>query len=433
MSSGSVHQDASPAARARAGRRGSAARRPRRRARQGAGRRVVFAVAGLPGHPARGLGQRARQPQPVHRLLGLVLRGLPPQLRPAHRLRAQRRVGAGARRELDAPAPTARSGPSRSARASSGRTASRSRPATSPSPTTYIVDRTSSPPSPATPVTSRRRRPSTTRRSSSSAASPRRTCSACGSRSCPSTSGARSARSGRNTFQNNPPIVGSGPFQVSSTRRATTCAWSPTRTTGAAPPRSTRSSSQTYTNPDTMARTFKRRYRRLLRCARGAVRALKNEPGIKANRLRGQGLRRARLQLLHEGKSLGNPVLQDWKFRQALSGRSTRRRWSRCLQRLRRPPADDHRADFYTNPDWHWTPPADRPFSYDPEKAKQRSTPPATRTRTATAPRQAGQADQAAPLDAATRRAGQQVGKLIAGWFEDIGSRSSSQSWTTAP
>ena len=95
-------QDAPPAARACTGRRGRAARRPLRRPRQGDGRRGGFAVAGHPRHTARRLGQRARQPQPVHRLLDLVVPRLSPQLRPAHRVHGGRRhPGARPGRELD--------------------------------------------------------------------------------------------------------------------------------------------------------------------------------------------------------------------------------------------------------------------------------------------------------------------------------------------
>ena len=76
-------------------------------------------------------------------------------------------------------------------------------------------------------------------------ASPRRTCSGCGSPSCPSTSGARSLpRRSRPSTRTRRRSSAPGPSRPSSGRRASSCAWRPTRTTGAAPPRSTRSSSR---------------------------------------------------------------------------------------------------------------------------------------------------------------------------------------------
>ena len=54
-----------------------------------------------------------------------------------------------------------------------------------------------------------------------------------------------SGKAASNSFQNNPPVIGSGRSRRSSTRRAASRAWSPTRTTGRARPRSTRSSSRT--------------------------------------------------------------------------------------------------------------------------------------------------------------------------------------------
>ena len=91
------------------------------------------------------------------------------------------------------PRTTTRSGPSPSPTSPSGRTAHRSRPKTSPSRST-MSSTTSSACSSTTSSSSTRSRRPTTRQWCSPAPSPRPTCSACGSRSARSISGARSSR-----------------------------------------------------------------------------------------------------------------------------------------------------------------------------------------------------------------------------------------------
>ena len=89
-------------------------------------------------------------------------------------------------------------------------------------------------------------------------ARPRRTCSGWSSRSCRSTSGARSAA------RRPPPATrtsrrssATAPSRSWSGSRASSCASRPTPPTGPASPRWTRSSSELYTNPDTMAQDLK--------------------------------------------------------------------------------------------------------------------------------------------------------------------------------
>ena len=95
----------------------------------------------------------------------------------------------------------------------------------------------------------------------------------------------------------------------------------------------------------------------------------------------------------------------------------------------------DHRAGLL-DPYWHWEPPAGEAFSFDPTKATQlldaAGYKDAQRRRR---PReQAGQAHQAAPVgahrvDARARHAG----KLITGWFRDVGIKIKLPGrWTTA-
>jgi len=76
-------------------------RRPRRRHRHGVGRRREPVARREQGRTQAGLDERARQPQPVRRVRGILVRGLGAQLRHADRLRGRGRVPGGEdRREL---------------------------------------------------------------------------------------------------------------------------------------------------------------------------------------------------------------------------------------------------------------------------------------------------------------------------------------------
>ena len=246
---------------------------------------------------------------------------LPPQLRPADRLQGRRTSSrrpssprAGASR------PTARCGRSSCVRASSGRTACPSPPATWPSPTT-TSSTTSSRPTRATRSVSSTSRPSTTSRRASSAAAPSRTCSACGCPSCPSTSGRRSApRRPRTPSRTSRPSSAPVPSRSStSTSRTTSCAWWPTRTTGAARPMIDEVVFTAYRTPTRWSRTS--RAGAIDACwgvPEGQFAPLSQTTGFKTIAYVVKGFDELGFNC-YTGPSLGNPVLKDWRFRQALN------------------------------------------------------------------------------------------------------------------
>ena len=70
------------------------------------------------------------------------------------------------------------------------------------------------------------------------------------------------------------------------------------------------------------------------------------------------------------GPSLGNPVLKDWKFRQALQWAVDKNKLCAVAYGGMAKPADTIiTANYYHNPDWHWTPPADQAYSFNLAKA----------------------------------------------------------------
>ena len=137
--------------------------------------------------------------------------------------------------------------------------------------------------------------------------------------------------------------------------------------------RSTRSSSSTTRTPTRWSRTCKSAAR-IDACwgiPEAQITPLEQDHDFKAIVYVGQRLRRAGLQLLRGPTSLGNPVLKDWRFRQALHWAIDRKQdRADRLRRLR----DRRRRTIMvrattSDPDWHWQPPADQAYTFDLAKA----------------------------------------------------------------
>ena len=73
-----------------------------------------------------------------------------------------------------------------------------------------------------------------------------------------------------------------------------------------------------------------------------------------------------------EGKSLGNPVLKDWRFRNALNYAVDRQKLCDIAYDGKATPGTTIiPPDTWKDPDYHWQPPADQLFSFDLAKAGQ--------------------------------------------------------------
>jgi peptide/nickel transport system substrate-binding protein len=72
------------------------------------------------------------------------------------------------------------------------------------------------------------------------------------------------------------------------------------------------------------------------------------------------------------GGSLGNPVLRDRRFRQALQWAVDRERLTQVVYNGLARPGDTVIAPGYsTDPEWHWSPPASQAYTFNLEKARQ--------------------------------------------------------------
>jgi peptide/nickel transport system substrate-binding protein len=73
-----------------------------------------------------------------------------------------------------------------------------------------------------------------------------------------------------------------------------------------------------------------------------------------------------------EASSLGNPVLRDWHFRNALNYAVDKQRLCELAYAgLAQPATTIIPPNVWTNPDYHWTPPASQAYTFDLAKAGQ--------------------------------------------------------------
>lgn len=176
------------------------------------------------------------------------------------------------------------------------------------------------------------------------------------------------------SFQNNPPIVGSGAFQCVEYKKSSYVILEANKHYWRGAPKIDELIFQCYTNEDTMAQDLKAGT--LDACTgllKAQLRMFTNVPGVVAQAIRANGYDDVVFNCYDPppgGTSLGNPVLRDWRFRQALQWAVDKRKIVAVVYDGYARPADTIiTAGYYTTPDWHWSPPAEQAYTYDLTKA----------------------------------------------------------------
>ena len=176
-----------------------------------------------------------------------------------------------------------------------------------------------------------------------------------------------------NGFLNKPPIVGTGPFQCVSFKKGGTVTMvaNPHYFLGA--PHVSRIIFQTYQNADTMTSDLKTGE---IDAAQGVPQAqfdqLSSTPGITAVAYNYRNWDYLCLNCGQAPGSLGNPVLRDVRFRQALNWAIDKQKLVRIAWSGRAQPGTTILPPHeWFDPDYHWEPPADAAYGYDLQKAEQ--------------------------------------------------------------
>jgi peptide/nickel transport system substrate-binding protein len=225
------------------------------------------------------------------------------------------------------------------------------------------------------------------------------------------------------SYQNTPPWVGSGPFKCVEWKKnsyvrlvANPSWWGPK-------PKIDEIFFTYYTNGDTMLQDIKAgNIDGACNLIPTQVKQLENEPGITARTVIANGFDELAFNC-YEGPSKGHPALRDMKFRQALNyAVDLQKVVDLVFQGSTVPGTTIITPNYYKDPDWHWEPPADSKFTYDPEKAKAVLDEAGYTDSDADGKREyKGEPIELRLVARSESTEEQQMAKLIAGWFNDIG------------
>ena len=123
-----------------------------------------------------------------------------------------------------------------------------------------------------------------------------------------------------------------------------------------------------------------------------------------------------------KASSLGNPVLRDWRFRNALNYAIDKQRLCELAYAgLSQPTTSIIPPNVWTNPDYHWTPPASQAYTFDLAKAGQLLTAAGYPLKNGVRLNKQGK-PIVLRLEATTDQPACQIeAKLIAGWLQRLG------------
>ncbi|MBM3146707.1 MAG: ABC transporter substrate-binding protein, partial [Actinobacteria bacterium] len=224
------------------------------------------------------------------------------------------------------------------------------------------------------------------------------------------------------TFENEPPLIGSGPFQVVEWKKGEYVQMKAYKDYFGGAPTLDEVIFQTYQNSDTMAQDMKA----------GALDAAWNIPEAQVKPLNALddvtahgytpiGMDELGFNCYEGAASLGHPVLRDAAFRRALNYAVDKEQIKKiAYSGYGIPGLSIIQPDKYTDPDWHWQPP--EPYEFDLEKAKTELDAAGYGDTDGDGIREYEGEPIVLRLYARSESASsQKAGKLITGWFEQIG------------
>lgn len=228
------------------------------------------------------------------------------------------------------------------------------------------------------------------------------------------------------SYVNRPPIVGSGPFQVVEFKKNNYVRLVRNPSYWGKQPAVDEIVFQTYQNPDTMTQDL---LLGTIDAAWGLPQAqftqLKATDGIEAVSYNYRNWDYMDINCYEGEGSLGHPVLRDPAFRTALNYAVDRDRLvSIAWNGNATPGTTIMTPGTWTDPDYHWEPPADALYVYDPVKAGAMLDAAGYGDADGDGVREYEGKDIKLRLRALTGDThGQTEGKLITGWLRDIGLR----------
>ena len=233
-----------------------------------------------------------------------------------------------------------------------------------------------------------------------------------------------SGKAAASGFANNPPIVGTGPFQTVQWVKGNYVRMVANKHYWRGAPKIDEIIFQYYTNADTMASDLKA----------GALQLAWDIPQAQATSLNGadgltaiggvlNGFDELGFNCYAGPTSLGNPVLRDWRFRQALQWAVDKNTIVQIGYEGHATPATTIICDGYYKPplDWHWQPPADQTYTFDLAKAGQMLSAAGYPLRSGVRVDKQGRPIVLRLFARSESETDQTVAKLIVGWLGQIG------------
>jgi len=236
-----------------------------------------------------------------------------------------------------------------------------------------------------------------------------------------------SPQAAQTTFQNKPPIVGSGPFYTVAFKKGSYVEmkrnpyyWGPKPTVDEI-------FFEMYQDPATMVQDLKS----------GAIDGAWGIPEAQFKQLAGQGESATGIHTIAynffnwdyldcncstSSESTGNPVLRDVRFRQALNYAIDRSKLAAvAYDGLASPATTIMPPGNWLNPDYHWQPPTDQQYTFDPAKASQLLAAAGYPLKNGVRLNKQGK-PIVLRIDTTTDfPEGQTEARLIAGWFDQLG------------
>jgi peptide/nickel transport system substrate-binding protein len=226
-------------------------------------------------------------------------------------------------------------------------------------------------------------------------------------------------------YANKPPIVGTGPFQTVQVKKGVFVRMAANKDYFGGAPHIDEILFTAYQNPESMTADLKSG---AIDAAWGMPRALfgslRTTPGIEGVAYNYFNWDYLDFNCYDQPPSMGNPVLRDPRFRQALNYAIDRTTICKIAFGGNAKPATTIMTpDTWTDPDWHWQPPADQVYTFDIGKAQQQLSDAGYRKVNGKLLDKQGKPIQLRLWALAESVPEQSEAKLIAGWFKQLGLR----------
>ena len=230
-----------------------------------------------------------------------------------------------------------------------------------------------------------------------------------------------SGKAATTTYQNSPPIIGDGPFQIVEWQKGKFVRLVANKHYWGGAPKVDQVVFQLYTNPDTMTSDLK------LGTLDGAIdvpmaqfKQLGTTPGITTNEGTSWRFTELAMNCSTSKYSKGNPVLRDVRVRQAVNWAIDR---AKVVSIAEQNYATVGSSLIVPYSKYHWEPPADQAYAYDPNKANAMLDAAGYKDVNGDGYRETLQGKKLDLRFYATTDApdNQTAGKLIVSWLKDIG------------